>query len=105
MWIASTDTLREGVLQCGYDWSVFSPDALLLTISCSMDNSKFCGFVKTDTNSIVQEISFQSEVDHTTNHVVGGIVYLGIPIAEKLLSLHWQSPLDRCTYLVRIMIF
>jgi fucokinase len=85
-------------LTCLFDWSS-TPDALLLTVPCSKEETQFCGLVKTSPESVVQEITFTVDDTNKSFDVVGGVVYFQTVVAETLLNIHWRPPLDCCTYI------
>ena len=46
----------------------------------------------------VVTVDFNYMLIHLSLSQISGVVYINIPVAEKILSFHVYAPLDACTY-------
>ena len=46
----------------------------------------------------VVTFDFNYMLIHLSLSQISGVVYINIPVAEKILSFHVYAPLDACTY-------
>nr|XP_058947524.1 L-fucose kinase-like [Pocillopora verrucosa] len=106
VWVCSTDMMLTVSPDTRINWKQFSDGIAMLLFHGDVEYAKDHGVVKLGDEGRVQDIIFRgtSDIIKTCTlengkvPLVSGVVYINIPVAEKILSFHVYAPLDACTY-------
>lgn len=106
IWVCSTDMILSVSSDTKIDWEQFSDGITMILFPGEFSAAKDYGVVKLGKEGKVQDIFFKGThnerktctLENGKVPVVGGVVYVSIKAAKRILNLHVFAPLDACTY-------
>ncbi|KAF8786462.1 L-fucose kinase like protein [Argiope bruennichi] len=108
VWVCSTDMLILQKEKCynPFAWENVA-DVVMFCIHTDIEYATNHGVISIDNQGYISDIFYCRPFDQIKSFaqgdgkvpIISGIVFLKTNVAESLLSLHVQAPLDSCTYL------
>ncbi|KAK3858192.1 hypothetical protein Pcinc_035600 [Petrolisthes cinctipes] len=105
VWVTSLDTFIPNTADLRPPLIEGCKGAVVVTQAASLQHAALHGVVVTDHQDNISRMEYRMPLEELNKifrtgvgRVISGLVFLSTNLTERLLGLHTQPPLDRCTY-------